>query len=160
MAHPDILALRNSELNALLFADVGTELNGSALTVLSVLARLGEDPWAEAARWAKLPKSAAVRCLAESIAQMPLAPQALADAPTVAARLILLLPPPAQMPKQGASAQVSMPTLPRWVPAASFCCALAVWLALNLIGAPKPVAAVATPAAQAAQLHQEVPASD
>ncbi len=53
MTSTDAFALKNSDLNTFLFADVGTELNGSALTILSVLARLGEDPWAEAARWAK-----------------------------------------------------------------------------------------------------------
>ena len=41
----DAFALRNSGLDQFLFAEVGTELNGSSLTVLSTLARLGKDPW-------------------------------------------------------------------------------------------------------------------
>ena len=81
MPYPDAFALKNSGLNAFLFAEVGTELNGSQLTVLSILARLGQDPWAEAARWAQLPKAAMIDCLVHSIAQMPLCPQALVESP-------------------------------------------------------------------------------
>ncbi len=40
MSHPDTFALKNSGLNEFLFAEIGTELNGSPLTILSVLARL------------------------------------------------------------------------------------------------------------------------
>ena len=64
MTSTDAFALKNSDLNAFLFADVGTEMNGSALTMLSVLARLGQDPWAEAARWTAKQKAAAIDCLA------------------------------------------------------------------------------------------------
>src|ERR1700735_4323337 len=81
MSSPDAFALKNSGLNAFLFAEVGTELNGSQLTILSILARLGQDPWAEAARWAQLPKAAMIDCLVHSITQMPLCPQALVEAP-------------------------------------------------------------------------------
>jgi hypothetical protein len=63
MASADVFALENSGLNAFLFAEVGVELNGSALTILSALARLGEDPWAEAARWAKGPRLTAIDML-------------------------------------------------------------------------------------------------
>jgi hypothetical protein len=48
---PDAFALKNSGLNGFLYADVGPELNGCALTVLSMIARLGQVPWAQAARW-------------------------------------------------------------------------------------------------------------
>ena len=44
MASTDAFTLKNSDLNAFLYADVGTEMNGSVLTMLSVLARLGQDP--------------------------------------------------------------------------------------------------------------------
>ena len=92
MAASDAFALERSGLSPFLFAEVGTELNGSALTILSVLARLGQDPWAEAAKWTKLPKSTTVDRLAHSIAQMPLSSQAINDARSTAARLVLLLP--------------------------------------------------------------------
>ena len=57
MSTSDVFALEKSGLNTFLFAEVGTETNGSVLTVLSVLARLGRDPWEQAARWASLPKA-------------------------------------------------------------------------------------------------------
>lgn len=92
MARPDVFAMNHSDLNAFLFADVGEELNGSRLTILSVLARLGEDPWAEAARWAALPRAKATECLAQCIARMPMSPRALSEASETAARLAQLLP--------------------------------------------------------------------
>ena len=92
MPNHDAFALRNLGLDEFLFAEVGTEDNGSALTILSTLARLDQDPWAEAARWAKLPKAAGIDCLAECIVRMPLSRQALTDAVATASRLILLLP--------------------------------------------------------------------
>jgi len=96
----DIFALKNSGLDAFLYADVGAEVNGSTLTILSVLARLGKDPWAEATKWTALPKPAVIDSLAQSIAQMPLAPSALAGARDSAARLVQLLPRSAQSVRQ------------------------------------------------------------
>lgn len=67
----NISALRDSSLNAFLFSDVGMEPNGNGLTILSLLARLGKDPWEEAAAWARKPKDAAICLLTDSISQMP-----------------------------------------------------------------------------------------
>ncbi|MDQ2765400.1 MAG: hypothetical protein M3Y22_18560 [Pseudomonadota bacterium] len=156
MAHPDAFALKNSGLNAFLFADVGTELNGSALTILSVLARLGHDPWAEAARWAKLPKAAATDCLAQSIAQMPLSSQALAEASATASQLTQLLPAQTRTPGHSASAQAgTLPELPKWAPAAIIYCALAVGLAVNVMLVPRPTAVAAATPEQTAATHPD-----
>jgi hypothetical protein len=114
----DAFALTKSGLNPFLFAEVGTELNGSTLTILSVLARLGQDPWAEAARWAKLPRAAIIDCLAQSISQMPLCPQALTDARLTASRLILLLPAYGGEAPSGNRPARRLATLPRWLPVA------------------------------------------
>lgn len=94
MAKTDVFVLRDSGLEAFLFAEIGTELNGSTLTILSALARLGEDPWAQAARWAKGSRAAAIDLLAADIGRMPLPPHALAEARGTAARLLQLLPSP------------------------------------------------------------------
>jgi hypothetical protein len=88
----DVFALRNAGLDPFLFGVVGTETNGSVLTVLSLLARLDTDPWVEAARLSRLPREAAIDDLAENIRQMPLLPRALGDARRIAARLVRLLP--------------------------------------------------------------------
>lgn len=66
MSRPDHAVLQNSDLNPFLYAELGIELNGSTLTMLSVLARLNQDPWIEAARWARLPKAEAGRKMRET----------------------------------------------------------------------------------------------
>ena len=92
MAVPDATALQRSDLNQFLFADIGTEANGMTLSVMSVLARRGADPWTEAGRLAVLPKPDAVDTLAKMIATMPSSLWAMPDAAVIAARLIGLLP--------------------------------------------------------------------
>ena len=92
MVSNDVFALQNAGFDAFLFAEVGPEANGSTLTVLSVLARLGQDPWAQAAQWARLPKPIIIDRLSGCIAQMPLAPKALREVRETATRLSQLLP--------------------------------------------------------------------
>jgi hypothetical protein len=147
----DAFALTNSDLNAFLFADVGIELNGSALTILSVLARLGEDPWAEAARWAKMRRSAAVECLAQSISKMPLGPLALADTHATASRLILLLPLKSRNVEKIVSGTNHVPTVREWVPMALFCLSLLFGIMFNMVSAPVSPAGATAPIAQTVQ---------
>jgi hypothetical protein len=156
MAQSDAFALQKSGLNSFLFAEVGTELNGSPLTILSVLARLGKDPWAEAARWARLPKAAMIDSLAKCIAQMPLGPQALLDARATAGRLILLLP--GQAPGAAAAAapvQVSggpdgATKIPPWLALAIGLAVLAAGVGITAGAANKAAAPGGAPASQAA----------
>ncbi len=139
--HSNVFALKKSGLEAFLYADVGAEANGSTLTILSILARLGKDPWAEAARWAALPKAAVIDSLARSIAEMPLAPSALAGARDSAARLVQLLPSNTKSLRQGNSA-ISATTTPKWVPLTILYFAFAVGMALNVFLIPKPASNV------------------
>jgi len=143
-------------LDEFLFAEVGTEANGTALTILSTLARLDQDPWAEAARWAQLPKAAGIDCLAQCISRMPLGRQALANAVATASRLILLLPtqtgPP---PQQDACLALGRWTIPRWAPIAFFYAGLACVLAASTIFAPIPTAGVTAPIGQTAGQTQK-----
>ena len=148
MASTDAFALKNSDLNTFLFADVGTELNGSALTILSMLARLGQDPWAEAARWAQLPKAAAIDCLARSIGKMPMEPQAIANMGTTAERLILLLPGQNQTSGQSIARAIGKSTMPAWMPVAFFLAALAMGWIVSLTAASVSPAGLAAPPAQ------------
>jgi hypothetical protein len=92
MTNPDIFALRNSDLNPFLFSKVGTETSGAELTVLSVLARRGVDPWVEARRLSRLSKLAAALWLADKIKWTSLTKRDLAEAGTTAARVVRLLP--------------------------------------------------------------------
>jgi hypothetical protein len=132
MANADVFALKNSGLEAFLFAEVGTEWNGSGLTILSLLARLGKDPWAEAANWSKMPRALRIDRLADSIGQMPLRPDALRDARLTAARLVQLLP----------GQDAAVPSSPHrlwariWQPLIILYCALAFGMAVTAIMAP------------------------
>ena len=92
MPSSDAFAFQQSGLNEFLFAPVGTEANGMTLSLVSVFARLGNDPWLEAGRLAKLPKSEATESLARSITSMPTSLWPLQAATAIAARLIALLP--------------------------------------------------------------------
>jgi hypothetical protein len=147
----DAFALTNSDLNTFLFADVGTELNGSALTILSVLARLGKDPWAEASRWAKMSRSASVDCLAQSIGKMPLDPLALADTYATASRLILLLPLQNRAVENTVSRTSRVQTALEWVPMVLFCLSLVFGITFNMISAPVSPAGATAPIAQSVQ---------
>jgi hypothetical protein len=63
-----------------------------SLSVVSALARLGIDPWREAARLAGLPKPTAAAALAGMIGELPASAAPRFDAVTCASRLIELLP--------------------------------------------------------------------
>jgi hypothetical protein len=92
MANTTIFDLQRSDLNGFLYADVGMDARGMPLSVMSVLARMGVDPWQEAARLARLPRSVAMEGLARLIATMPASLWPLDDATPIAARLVALLP--------------------------------------------------------------------
>ena len=118
MSQQDAFTLPRSGLNAFLFAEVGTETNGSPLTILSTLARLGQDPWAQAAQWAKAPRDTIVDGLARCIAQMPLDAEALRDAHATAARLVLLLPTRAAIAGDTVTVTAARFGMPSWLPMA------------------------------------------
>jgi hypothetical protein len=85
-------SLGHSELNDFLFALIWEEKSGLQLTVLSAFARLGLDPWKEAARLSELPKEAAIDALKGLIADFPGGDRKLSDSQKIAIRLVNLLP--------------------------------------------------------------------
>lgn len=89
-----IFSLQNSEFGAFLYAPIGEEENGMVVTALSALARIGVDPWQEAARLAQLPMDVASQRLTSIIAGLPNGRWAKSDAGSIAAGLIALLPAP------------------------------------------------------------------
>jgi hypothetical protein len=133
----DAFAFKNSGLNAFLFAEVGTEQNGSPLTVLSVLARLNKDPWAQAAEWAQMPNAITIDRLTNSIVQMPLCSRALAEARVTSGRIVMLLPR-----GTGTIRQVTEFKLPEWTPLAIFCVIVGLAIAAGTFAAPTTPAPV------------------
>lgn len=84
------------ELEPFLFAEIGKEDNGMALTVASAFARLGLDPWDQAALLARLSDGAATASLAALLGRLPFGSGG--DALPIASRLVPLLPKPADPP--------------------------------------------------------------
>ena len=100
-------ATLRTDFDAFLFAPIGEDTNGMPLTLLSVLARLGIDPWEEAADLAQLPLEPALQRLTSRLEAAPNSrPATAADTVNIATRLIALLhrPPPR---KQAAPAPAS-----------------------------------------------------
>jgi hypothetical protein len=98
-----VFSLRTSAFNDFLYAPIGEEENGMVLTVLSALARLGVDPWDEAARLSELLPENARKRLTSIISGLPDGLWAKTSAGDIAARLGALLPG-----KQAAIAQPAM----------------------------------------------------
>ena len=92
MALPAEFSLLESEFNAFLFGTVGEERIGVPLSVLSAFARLGLDPWREAARLSDMPRDSAVAVLSGTIARLPAGRWEPSEMRGIAARLIESLP--------------------------------------------------------------------
>ncbi len=91
MASASTSFVRNSEFDTFLFAPIGEERNGTALSVLSALARLDVDPWHEAECLRRLSAHAATARLTSLLSSLPNT-RPLPLAPATIARLIGLLP--------------------------------------------------------------------
>ncbi len=89
---PAAFSLLKSEFNDFLFAAIGEEDNHSSLTLLSALSRQGIDPWLQADRLNRLPRETAAQRLAQIIEDLPDGRWTQADALSIAARLVVLLP--------------------------------------------------------------------
>jgi hypothetical protein len=93
MARLASAAVERSQFDDFLFASIGQEHNGMLLSVVSALARLDIDPWAEAANLAKMSTEAAIERMRLLIASLPEQSSVSSDPEAIAARLIALLPP-------------------------------------------------------------------
>ena len=153
MASTDLYALSNSTLNRFLYADIGPLDGAGTLTVASLFGRIGHDPWAEAARLARLPVGAAVASLADMIAGALPPPCSLPEATAMAENLVALLPGAGAGPRPARVRPIPrlnpIPSLklPRWpfAPLASFTIGLALLVALVSVwmlaaGASRPPA--------------------
>ena len=86
------ISVLGSEFDDFLFSPIGKDKNDTPLNVLSALARLGIDPWQEAAELTGLPRENAIERLAFSIATLPDRASTHLEHGAIAARLIALLP--------------------------------------------------------------------
>lgn len=84
-------ATLRKDFDDFLFAQVGVDASGMPVTLLTVLARLGIDPWEEAADLARLSREVAMQRLTSRLEAMPNAPASAEDTVNLATRLIALL---------------------------------------------------------------------
>lgn len=98
------------DFDEFLFTAVANDANGMPVTLLTVLARLGVDPWEEAADLANLSREPAMQRLASRLEAMPNGPVSPEDTVNIATRLIALLHrAPARKAPAPAPAHVSAP---------------------------------------------------
>ena len=92
MTKPNVLNPHPPEFERFLYASVGEDRNGYVVTVLSTLARLGLDPWKEAAELVTLGRDAAQARLGTRLARFRDVPTLASDHGRVAWDLSQLLP--------------------------------------------------------------------
>lgn len=92
MADPNVLKPHPREFDRFLYASVGEDRNGYAVTVLSTLARLGLDPWKETAELVTLGRDAARARLGTLLARFRDVPALASDHGRIARDLSQLLP--------------------------------------------------------------------
>jgi hypothetical protein len=81
-----------SNLEAFLFSDIGIQQNEMPLTILSLLARAGLDPWVEAERLSHMSKPEAISSMVARISRAPASCRRHADVRELAKRLVARLP--------------------------------------------------------------------
>lgn len=84
--------MKAGDFDDFLYATIGREEEAAPLSVLSMLARLGLDPWVEAARLAALPRALATLDMAKIIAGLPASSPAHEHSVALVCRLVALLP--------------------------------------------------------------------
>ena len=103
-------ATLRTDFDAFLLAPIGEDANGLPLNLLTIFARLGVDPWEEAADLAALPMEPAMQRLANRLEASPNAPASPDDTVSMVTRLIALLhrapPPKAAAPEPPVSLKV------------------------------------------------------
>jgi len=143
----------SSEFDAFLSSPLWIDQNESPLSVMSALARLDIDPWAEAASLAALSKAAAVTRLSALLGPLPGAPVDKPDREGLCQRVLGLLPAGSPVPRLPAFvvATPSKPRIPARPPTSSVL--FLGWIVIAaLIGAtvlPRIIDRPAAPAAAA-----------
>jgi len=91
-------ATLRTDFDEFLYSAIADDANGMPLTLLTALARLGVDPWDEAASLASLSRESAQQKLGSLLASVPNGPAPGADTATIATRLVALLHQSPQRP--------------------------------------------------------------
>lgn len=112
MANAPTQLRQDPQFEPFLYAPLGEDRRGSSVTVLSMLARLGVDPWSEASDLSKLPVAAARQRLEALMTRFHDVPTPVPDRSRVVSGLLALLPrraATASSPRDGTSAKLALP---------------------------------------------------
>ncbi|MCB8877815.1 hypothetical protein [Acidisoma silvae] len=130
MSNRDLGIIPQSAFNPFLYASIATEPNGSSLTMLSIFARSGIDPWSEAARWGRQQREITITRLIKIIEDSSPASFSNEGNQKKAAEVAALLPLPEWLPDvtlvtapikatviaNGLKKRLDQAGLPRWTP--------------------------------------------
>ena len=122
----------SSELEGFLLSDVGIQPNGMPLTVLSLLARMGVDPWGEAERLSVLPNESAVSWMAIAISRSPPCSWKQSDVTTLASHLVDRLPAHSRDPQFETSISIGLEGVPVWALMIAFYVIISAFMILFL----------------------------
>jgi hypothetical protein len=114
MTESGIQLRRDPAFQRFLGASVGKDANGTKVTVLSMLARLGVDPWDEAADLSAMPEGPAGHKLEALIARFRDVPTLVADRGRIASDLVAFLPRPPTAATVRPGGATARPALPRF----------------------------------------------
>ncbi|MDU8912844.1 hypothetical protein [Aestuariicoccus sp. MJ-SS9] len=112
MAHAPMQLGQDPQFEPFLHAPLGEDRRGSSVTVLSMLARLGVDPWSEASELSRLPAAAARQRLEALMTRFHDVPTPVPDRSRIVSGLLALLPRRATTaisPQDGTSAKLALP---------------------------------------------------
>lgn len=114
MTRTDILSPNPTEFERFLYASVGEDRQGSAVTVLSARARLNLDPWKEAAELAALGRDATATRFGLLLSRVLDVPELGQDHGSVGKDLTRLLPEiTARLGSTGPATTIGIPISPR-----------------------------------------------
>lgn len=137
MSAPTILNPNNPDFERFLYAPVGEDRGGSTVSVLSVLARLNLDPWAEAADLTALSREAAGARLSLLLSRCRDVPRLVRDHQAVADELARLLPErKARMAPSGGAAGTAI--TPSWITLLAILAVVYMLIQTIFPGAPGP----------------------
>ncbi len=112
MAHSPTALGQDPLYEPFLYATVGDDNRGVSVTVLSMLARLGVDPWGEASVLAKLPIAAARQRLEALLARFYGVPALVPDQGKIVTGLLSALPKPSAPIMASADGILARPSMP------------------------------------------------
>ncbi|OSP53783.1 hypothetical protein [Pseudoruegeria sp. SK021] len=126
---------QDPQYDPFLCAPIGEDHRGSSVTVLSMLSRLGVDPWNEASALSRLPRGAATQRLKALMARFTDVSIPVSDRDRIVEKILTFLPRPetsSRWSSDGTSAKLARPSQGSrlyWIVAAALVLGLVAMLA-------------------------------